>query len=295
MNTSAATATRRPWVIDAHNHFGSLASWGVASDGNDELAADIEARAQILGGRGVDQAIILASHDYVRPDGIADNRRVNDALAACRDARPDLFPAAVGIVEPLHGERGLEELDRCKHQLGFVGITYHARNQGVPIDSPWVRRHFERMGELGLVPFIHSVGESSAEQLWKIDVLAGDFPHLPMLVVDVFSTFEQCQLVMHVAPRRPNLTFDTALTHGVGFVRELIDRCGASRVVYGSDLYSTKTGAHLGLTHILDEILSSSLPDTDKEAIVGGNIATLLKLPARDDGVVHRRQGPTPT
>jgi len=44
------------------------------------------------------------------------------------------------------------------------------------------------MGEIGLVPFIHSIGESSAEALWKIDVLAGDFPDLPMLVLDVMST-----------------------------------------------------------------------------------------------------------
>ena len=39
-----------------------------------------------LDARGVAQAVMLACHDYLRPDGIADNRRVNDRLALLRDA-----------------------------------------------------------------------------------------------------------------------------------------------------------------------------------------------------------------
>jgi predicted TIM-barrel fold metal-dependent hydrolase len=269
-------------IIDAHNHVGGLASWGAGNGAADadSLDAEIEARLRILDERGVRKAVVIAGHDYLRPDGLADNRRVNDHLAAYRAARPDRFPAGVGIVEPLHGERGLDELDRCKQELGFAGISFHTRMQGVSIDSPWVRRYLEHMGEIGLVPFIHSIGESSAEALWKIDVLAGDLPDLPMLVLDVLSTFEQSLFVLHVAERRPNLTFDTALAHGVGFVRMLIDRCGASRVVYGSDLYCSKTGEHLELSDVLDGIVGSGLADGEKAAILHGNITSLLELPA---------------
>ncbi|MGV0794515.1 amidohydrolase family protein [Mycolicibacterium sp. XJ1819] len=266
----------QPYIIDVHNHIGTstMSSRGESVDMDD----DATARGAILAARGVTQAVVIASHDYLRPDGIADNRRVNDDIAAYRDRRPDLFPAAIGIVEPLNGPVGLDELDRCKNELGLHGISFHTRLQGVSLDSRWVRNYLHRMGELGLVPFLHSIGESSSESLWKIDVLAGDFPDLPMVVLDAFSTFEQSLFAPHVADRRPRLVFDTALAHGFSVVQNLISRCGADRVMYGSDLHSAASGIP-AVTELSTEILSSSLSDTDKKAVLGGNATRLLGLP----------------
>ncbi|ODQ96381.1 hypothetical protein BHQ17_01530 [Mycolicibacterium holsaticum] len=247
-----------------------------------DMDDDVAARGAMLAARGVDQAVVIASHDYLRPDGIADNRKVNDDIAAYRRRRPDLFPAAIGIVEPLNGPLGLHELDRCKDELGLHGISFHTRLQGVSLDSRWVRRYLHRMGELGLVPFLHSIGESSAEALWKIDVLAGDFPDLPMIVLDAFSTFEQSLFAPHVAERRPQLVFDTALAHGFSLIQNLITRCGADRVMYGSDLHSSASGIP-AVTELSGEILASSLSDADKSAVLGGNAARVLGLPRSAD------------
>jgi predicted TIM-barrel fold metal-dependent hydrolase len=265
-----------PYVIDVHNHIGAssvTSSRGDTTDMNEELAA----RAATLAARGVTQAVAIASHDYLRPDGIADNRKVNDDIAMVRARRPHLFPAAVGIVEPLNGPRGLEELDRCKNELGLHGISFHTRLQGVSLDSRWIREYLNRMGELGLIPFLHSIGESSSESLWKIDVLAADFPDLPMVVLDAFSTFEQSLFAPHVAERRPQLVFDTALAHGFSVVMYLISRCGADRVMYGSDLHSSASGIP-GVTEVSAEILASSLSDADKAAVLGGNASRILGL-----------------
>jgi predicted TIM-barrel fold metal-dependent hydrolase len=264
-------------VIDVHNHVGVMASTGVQAD--EDLDAQLVARATALEKRGVAQAVVIASHDYLRPDGIADNRKVNDQISAWRAQKPGLFPAAVGIVEPLNGERGIAELDRCKDELGLVGVSFHTRLQGVSLDSAWVRRYLQRMGEVGLVPFLHSIGESSAEALWKIDVLAGDFPDLQMVVLDAFSTFEQSLFLPHVADRRPNLVFDTALAHGVGFVLSAISRCGADRVLYGSDLYSTSSGVP-ALTDILADLLASPLTADEKSAVLWRNADRVLGLGA---------------
>lgn len=268
-------------VIDAHNHVGGLASWGIGrpNQTQHDLAADVAVRCELLDQRGVDQAIVIASHDYLRPDGIADNQRVNDGIAAYRDACPERFPAAIGIVEPLNGERGLAELDRCKQDLGLAGVSFHNRSQGVPVDGPWVRRYLERMAELGLVPFLHSIGESSSEALWRIDAVAGDFPDLSIVVLDVLSTLEQSLQVRHVAERRPNLYFDTALAHGMGFIQMLLDAASPARVLYGSDLYSTRTGIHLHLNDCLPDLLTAGLAPEDEAAVVGGNVAGLLGLP----------------
>jgi predicted TIM-barrel fold metal-dependent hydrolase len=273
---------RRPWVIDAHNHVGGLEDTGIGGrpaggDRGRRLETEIADRRQTMIARGVDQAVLIAGHGYLRPDGLADTMKVNDDLAVYARAQPDLFPAAVGVVEPLYGARGLAELDRACHELHFKGISFHTRFQGVSIDSPWVRRYLERMGELNLVPFMHAVGESASEALWKIDVLAGDFPDLSMVVLDAFSTFEQSQYIPVVAERRPNLLFDTALAHGLGFVAALVDRCGPHRVVFGSDLYS-RQGNRPGLSHLLDDLLGWEIPGDHLAAILAGNIRQVLAL-----------------
>jgi len=282
-------AHRLVWsgVIDAHTHYGGLTDTGIgvgrATTDPGAMAADVERRVRTLDERGVAQAVVIAAHGYLRPDGVADPRRVNDGVAAYRDLAPARLPAAVGVVEPLYGARGLPEIDRCRTELALKGISFHTRFQGVSIDSPWVRRYLERMGELGLVPFVHAVGESAAEALWKIDNIAADFPDLVMVVLDAFSTFEQSAFVVRVAGRRPNLVFDTALAHGWAFPAQVVAELGATRIVYGSDLYSS-TGSPLDMYHVLDALIASGLPASDIDLIVSGNIRAILDLPVDPAG-----------
>src|SRR5262249_9030950 len=154
---------------------------------------------------------------------------------------PDQFPAAVGIVEPLYGSDGLGEIDRCKNELGMVGISFHTRFQGVSIESPWVRRFIERIASVGMVPFVHAISECADEALWQIDNVAGDFPDVPLLVLDAFSGFEQCRQVLSLAEHRPNVLFDTSLALKFSLIMPLVARHGHERIVYGSDYYSSLT------------------------------------------------------
>jgi predicted TIM-barrel fold metal-dependent hydrolase len=270
-----------PDVVDVHNHYGDLRDTGIgtghATTGDEALDADLEHRLRTLDERGVAQAIIIGGHGYLRPDGLADTRRVNDGVARYRDRAPARIPAAIGIVEPLYGQRGLPEIDRCRNELGLKGISFHTRFQGVSVDSPWVRRYMERMGEIGLVPFVHAVGESASEALWKIDGMAADLPDLTVVVLDAFATFEQSSYVRRVAERRPNLVFDTALAHGWAFPAQVVADVGPSRIVYGSDLYSS-TGAAPDMHHVLDAVVNSGLSSGDIELIVSGNIRSILDL-----------------
>jgi predicted TIM-barrel fold metal-dependent hydrolase len=276
-----------PGVIDAHTHYGGLGDTGIglgqATTESAAIDADIAKRLATLDARGVAEAVIIGGHGYLRAEGLGDTRRVNDGLAAYRDRAPERIPAAIGIVEPLYGPRGLPELERCKQELGLRGISFHTRFQGVSIDSPWVRRYLERMGELGLVPFVHAVGESASEALWKIDGLAADLPDLPMVVLDAFSTFEQSAFVLRVAERRPNLVFDTALAHGWAFPAQVVAELGSTRVVYGSDLYSA-SGTVLDMYHVLDALVGSGLPPADIQRMVAGNIRSVLGLAPAEAG-----------
>ena len=265
-------------VFDCHHHVGDVREFlaGAVVEPGPAEAEERRRRIAIMDGGGVEQAVVIPSHAYPRPGGLADTHRVNDAIAAYRDAAPDRFPVAVGIVEPLYQEAGWVELERCAHELRLGGISFHARFQGISMDNPWVRDYVGRMGELGLVPFLHALTEASDEALWKVGTVARAFPDLPMLVLDAFSTFEGTKEVSHVAELCPNLLFDTSLAYNADFIEVFARRFGADRVVFGTDLYSPPVGRRI--SHILSQLLESELSDDDKAAIVGNNARRLLGL-----------------
>ena len=130
---------------------------------------------------GVHQALVIPGHGYLRPNGIADTRRVNDEIAAYRDATPERFPVACGIVEPRDGAAAFEEIDRAAGELGLVALSFHTRFQGVSMDSQWILRYLERMGEVGLVPLMHAMDDTPEESLWKLASIARQLPDLTML------------------------------------------------------------------------------------------------------------------
>jgi predicted TIM-barrel fold metal-dependent hydrolase len=277
-------------VIDAHTHFGDAGATGVSGIPGggatkfDEAfqAEDVLTRTQTMDERGVSKAVILGGHGYLRPNGVADTRDINDGVVAYTNRNPERFLAAVGIVEPLYGPAGLAELDRCK-EIGIRGISFHTRQQGVSVNSPWVRAYLERMGELGLVPFLHAFAESELEALWKIGAMAADMPDLPIIALDAFCTTEQASYVPYVAEQCPNVVFETSLAHGWSYPAGIVSRFGASRIVYGSDLYSSTeeldaTGGVMDKFDLLQPILNSGLPEEDIALIVGGNIRSLLGL-----------------
>ena len=93
-------------VFDVHHHVGRAfdALGGTLQDSSTDLAEferfELAERLRLMDEGGVCQALVIPGHGYLRPNGIADTRRVNDEIAAYRDATPDRFPVACGIVEP---------------------------------------------------------------------------------------------------------------------------------------------------------------------------------------------------
>jgi hypothetical protein len=279
-------------VFDCHHHVGDVRSFMPhtgdtsearrASDAEDApteaaaLAEERAARVAIMDASGVRQAAVIPGHAYPRTNGLADTVALNDRIAAYRDAQPDRFPVAVGIVEPIFEEACLPELDRCARDLGLVGISFHARFQGVSMDSPWVRTFVERTGELGMVPVLHAMTESSDEALWKTAEIAEALPDVEMLVLDAFSSFEGTREAFTIARRCPNLLWDTSLAYNFDFLEQFAKQLGAQRVVFGTDLYSPPLGRRI--SHLIPQILESSLTEAEKALVLGGNARRLFGL-----------------
>jgi predicted TIM-barrel fold metal-dependent hydrolase len=271
----AGAAAQRPRlrVVDVHQHVrltrGSLGEGAVSPE------LELKTRLATMDSDGIDQAVVIPGHDYLRPNGLADTRAINDAIAAYRRATPTRFPAAIGIVEPLYGEPGLSELDRIKSELGLAGVSFDTRYQGVNSDSALMHRLIERMGKLGLVPYLHTVPEITSQAPWRMAALARDFAGLPMLLLDAFSWHEQLQQVSFLADLAPNLLFDTGQLLAFDRIAPFIRRFGAARVVFGSDLYSHPIGRQ---PHVLQGIRDANLSEAEREQILSGNIVKLLRI-----------------
>lgn len=280
--TSGTGTPGRFDVFDVHHHVGrAFDALGGSLPSEEELARSAEVelsdRIRIMDDGGVRQSMVIPGHGYLRPNGIADTRAVNDGIAAYRDARPGRFPVACGIVEPTHGAMSLAEIDRCAGQLGLVAISFHTRFQGVSLDSRWISRYLERMGEVGLVPVIHAMDDTPEEALWKLTRLARGIPDLTILALDAFGGFEATRQCFQVAELAPNVVFDTSLSYNFDFIEDFAREFGAHRVVFGTDLYSHPVGRRI--SHLLPQIEGCRLGDEDKAAILGGTARRLLRVP----------------
>ncbi len=268
-------------VFDVHHHVGRAfdALGGDLEEPFDpEEFARIELahRLRIMDEGGERQALVIPGHGYLRPNGIADTRRVNDEIAAYRDRTPHRFPAACGIVEPRDGAHALAEIDRAANELGLVALSFHTRFQGVSMDSQWILQYLAHMGEVGLVPLMHAMDDTPEESLWKLASIARQLPDLTMIALDPFAGFEATRQCFHVADLAPNVVFDTSLSYNFDFIEDFARRFGAARVVFGTDLYSFPVGRRI--SHLLPQIVESALSRDDKAAILGGNARRLLGI-----------------
>ena len=270
-------------VFDVHHHVGDARAVMAISEENPEpldapayRQREVEERLSIMDAGGVRQALVIPGHGYARPHGIEDTRAENDRIAAYRDALPDRFPAAAGIVEPRDGEASLEEIGRCATELGLAAMSFHTRFQGVSLDNHWIDRYVGAIADAGMLPILHALDESADEALWKVGQIAFHYPGKTLLILDGYSTFEGTKHCAYLAEQYPQLYFDISLSYNFDFIEHHVNRFGAERYLFGTDLYSWPLGRRI--THLLSQVLESSLPESDKQAILGGNARRLLGL-----------------
>jgi uncharacterized protein len=264
-------------VFDCHHHFGSLI---FASGENSETFAsahldqkEAERRLGWMQDAEIDRALIMPVNRYLRPNGVADTRAVNDAVAAYRDRDSNHFPVALGITEPLHGEEGLREIARIDSELGMVGVSYHTRWQGVATDDPWVTRGLEILQERRMLAFIHAHADSNMEAPFMIRSLAYRFPELPIIVADALSSPTQAGQLLSDARECGNIYFETSCAWNIRAITRAVDTLGPSRLLFGSDTYSAYM-IGMNTPRLIRELGLGSEAET---AILSGNLLRLLE------------------
>jgi len=205
-----------------------------------------------------------------------------------------------------------EQLEHAVKQLGMRGAAIGGHVNGEPLSMTKYDPFWAKVQELGVLVFMHP---NNAENIAKPGAFqgAGDLGNiignplettlfLSHLIfdgtLDRFPALKICaahaggylpsylgrtevacdvrQNAKCVNKKRPHeYLHDQILVDSMIFspegVRHLVAEMGPSQVVYGTDI-------PLVWPDTIDAILAAEIPDTQKEAILGGNLAKLLRL-----------------
>jgi predicted TIM-barrel fold metal-dependent hydrolase len=199
-------------IFDAHMHvgdFGPMMNVGVDTDGIAELMREHD----------IDGGMLFA------PDA--------SLVQQCMDAIPGLYglvwasPKAPGYVE---------ETARLLDTPRFRGIKLHPTFDGFHPNDPSIHPLMELLAERDMAVLIHC-GHPVYSLPWSIEELVVSFPHVRV----VLGHMGHCNTIyingaIHVAERNPNVYLETSGMPMPTKIREAVDRVGAERVLFGSDI-----------------------------------------------------------
>ncbi len=276
----------------------------------------IEVRIADMDRMGIDiQAVCPAPQQtYYWTDpglGLEVSRMINDRLAQIIATWPDRF-VALGTVPLQNVELAVAELERCVKQLDLRGVEINPNVAGRELTDPSLNldRFFAKARELDIVIFMHPIGFTQGERLMDhylnnlignpLDTTVGTshlifggvmerhpglkivLPHAGGFLGHYWARMDHgwrarpdCRTIIKKAPTSylKKFFFDT-ITFDPEMLRNLIDKFGAAQVLLGTD-YPFDMGEEdpVGLINSVPR-----LPSAERERIMGGNAARLLKI-----------------
>ncbi|MCL8207335.1 MAG: amidohydrolase family protein [Actinomycetia bacterium] len=263
-------------IVDVHHHVGVLSLSEVRGT-KVEPFADLSSRLALMDEHGIAQACLFPANSYPQAQGILDTQRQNDYIAEYRARRPDRFPAACAVVEPLHGEAAVREVRRVFEELGVNGLVFHHRFQGGPINAANMYPILDAARGYHRPIFVHVIAESQLESPWRLEELADAYPDVTFVALDAFSSPSQSQWMSYIATKHANIYFETGAMTSVGNrLAMFLARHGSDRLIYGSDCYMTPRG--YAVPHPKNELLALGLARDDLERIFWRNAYRVLGL-----------------
>ncbi len=275
---------------------------------------DVERRLSDMDQMGIDiQAISPVPLQYyyaLEPDlGRTSSQLINDEIAEVVSAHPDRF-VGLGTLPMQDPQMALSELDRVVKDLDFRGIELSTNVNGEELSNKKFDSIFAKAEELDTLVFLHPNGFSDGGRMtdhYFINVIGNPldstmavhhlifdgvldrYPNLKICVAHgggylsaysgridhAHSAREDCRREIKHAPTSylKKLYFDTVVftDHQLEYLTELY---GSDHIVLGTD-YPFDMGMDDPVGFVNE---TAALTQGDKEAIVGGNAAKLLKL-----------------
>jgi len=237
-------------IIDSHNHIGP----GPGQQRAETLIAHMD-RAHI------DRAVVFPYVEALSPGH-------NDWMAETVAQHADRL-IGYAAVNPWHAGAA-DEVRRAVVEKGLRGLKLHPFLHGYSLaQHDLVDPLFAACRDLHIPIVAHGAGEWSNMPL-QFDEMARTFPDV-ILVIAHMGTIWGFQEALLVAARQPNVLLGTALAFS-GFVKEAVERVGATKVLMETDSPVQSFEAEIAK-------IESAVPDEAERALVmGGNIARILSL-----------------
>jgi aminocarboxymuconate-semialdehyde decarboxylase len=273
-------------------------------------------RIQELDKRGIDMQVLSVNfYWWYQADRDLAAKIVqtqDDGLSKWCAAHPERFMAFTSPALQFP-DLAAEQLEHAVKRLGMRGAAIGGHVNGEPLSMPKYHPFWAKAQELGVPVFMHP---NNAENIAKPDAFqgAGDLGNvignpletslfLAHLIydgtLDRFPGLKICaahaggylpsylgrvEVACDVRPnakcvnkKKPHeYLHDQILADSMIFspegIRHMVAEMGPSQVVYGTDIPYVWPDT-------VDAILAAEIPDAQKEAILGGNLAKLLRLP----------------
>lgn len=249
-------------VIDAHAHMLHEGLNGVG-DGLMMLRGGPSGTRELAGKLGVD-AIGIMSWDGIKvPDPESGNQCVREAM----DAFPDFY-WGLATFDPIHDDpetlrRKMEETFRDKRFLGLKPYP----SFGLHYDDPRYQSWWEFGNERGLYAGLHP----NRRDLSEFDVLCPKYPNMTFVAYHCGHSYKRADAAIDKACKYDNFLAEITLTPVcMGVIDYLVAGCGASKVLYGSDLPMRDPRQQLGW------VVYSRLPLPAKKQVLGGNAQCVI-------------------
>jgi predicted TIM-barrel fold metal-dependent hydrolase len=258
-------------VFDIHAHIDPPSENFAEIGSPDEvIARDYAQRVKYLDRAGIDQSVLTTGFTYRRAEGVASTRKMNDLVATYVARHSDRFPVGIGTVQLSDGEASLVELERMAKDLKFRGVIWHHGFTGFNIDHPFMRPLLRQARDLKLIPFIHC-RQPEHESLWRLEILAQEFPDMTFVALDTFTTSEDRDHAAQILQRRKNILCDTGacVYNGERTIETFVKRFGAERLLVGSDGSPSLN---------LQIVRNAQISPEEKQMVLNGNARKLLNL-----------------
>ncbi|MEM2997111.1 MAG: amidohydrolase family protein [Candidatus Bathyarchaeia archaeon] len=244
-------------IIDAHVHLGRRG----AEDGGRYPMASPEHLIALMDGLKVDVSLAtpLAS-------GLRHNQYVQSAIERYRRR-------VVGFywVNP-RSASGVEDMVRMLAHGGFRGLKLRPESDGFRIDNLNLLAPILEAAEgFGATVYIHSSYESRLSAPEAVERVAEAFPEVSILIGHMGGGSWSA---VRAARRWKNLYIETSGVRNPRVILEAVRELGADRVVYGSDFPYLRPEVERA------KIMGLRISEGDKELIMGGNMARILKIEA---------------
>ncbi len=207
-------------IVDSHAHLGPCRVFG--------LNNTVEMLLQYMEENGIDQSVVQPF------PGAPDARKVHDDIARLAANHARRFFGLASLNPHTDPDAYFKEVERCVRQLGFVAVKLHTIGHAVSPLSQDADVVFQAARQLEDPAMVHTGMGMPFASPAQVIPKARQYPTVPIILahagyaiytMDAYVTATEC----------PNIYLETSwcTPHVIKFV---IDKLGADRVMFGSDL-----------------------------------------------------------